>query len=70
MLATIKPVYVGAPPRVHCRLSGLLSVPGRLTGEHFSLGRVRLTALGCGNALWDSPRRDAGVGGATSTTLP
>ena len=46
------------------RLSGFALSPRRLTG----VGRARLGGIGCGKALWDSPGRDPGVGGATSTT--
>ena len=48
--------------------SGFAASPERFTGVGTSLGRVRLTGLGCGKSLWDSPGRDPGVGGATSTT--
>ena len=49
-------------------LCGFFGSPERLTGVGSSLGRVRLGGLGCGKSLWDSPGRDPGVGGATSTT--
>ena len=49
-------------------MRGFSRSPERLTGVGSSLGRVRLGGLGCGKSLWDSPGRDPGVGGATSTT--
>ena len=44
-------------------MRGFSGSPERLTGVGSSLGRVRLTGLGCGKALWDSPGRDPGARG-------
>ena len=39
-----------------------------VTGVGPSASWVEINGLGGGNALWDTPGRDPGVGGATSTT--
>ena len=62
---SVRATALAAPIQSLCGFSGS---PVRLTGVVSSLGRVRLTGLGCGKALWDSPGRGPGVGGATSTT--
>ena len=54
--------------RARQRLSGLSGSPLRLTGVGPSAPWVGLNGLGGRNALWDTPGRAPGVGGATSTT--
>ena len=61
-------VYYGPPQKLTLSLWLLECISYYSVRYMTGVGRARLGGIGCGKALWDSPGRDPGVGGATSTT--